>query len=195
MNLKPNLPQLKMSRPIEEAERMLLSASESLLSDEEPATGSHVTSPSVTGSVVQIGTYTADQGMAQPAMRADGRPNQDGDHVVWSNDQTNVNANVQIEDLTTGRLANRIHEALAGQSSAVEMGWRSHSEPSPSADSPAFLDRIRRSRQPIAVVGFKIPSDLKEELEEVARHNQTDMTKIVVEALKMILPHLPHPPK
>jgi hypothetical protein len=57
------------------------------------------------------------------------------------------------------------------------------------------LARLRKVRQPIAVVGFKLPAKLKEELASVAQYNGTDMTRIVVEALERFLPELPHPSK
>jgi hypothetical protein len=62
----------------------------------------------------------------------------------------------------------------------------------PSTDD--VLARLRKIRQPIAVVGFKLPARLKEELAIVAQHNGTDMTRIVVEALERFLLELPHPP-
>lgn len=56
------------------------------------------------------------------------------------------------------------------------------------------LAKLRKNREPIAVVGFKLPAKLKDELSAVAQHNGTDMTRIVVEALERLLPGLPHPP-
>jgi hypothetical protein len=56
-----------------------------------------------------------------------------------------------------------------------------------------LVAKLRKTRQPIAVVGFKLPATLKEELLIVAQHNGTDMTRIVIEALERFLPELPHP--
>lgn len=57
-----------------------------------------------------------------------------------------------------------------------------------------LLSRLRKDRPPIAVVGFKLPAALKDELLAVAQHNRTDMTRLVVAALERLLPELPHPP-
>jgi hypothetical protein len=62
------------------------------------------------------------------------------------------------------------------------------------ASEEDLVSRLRKTREPIAVVGFKLPASLKEELSAVAQHNGTDMTRIVVEALHRLLPELPHPP-
>jgi hypothetical protein len=64
----------------------------------------------------------------------------------------------------------------------------------PAASADDVVARLRKTRQPIAVVGFKLPAKLKEELAAVAQHNGTDMTRIVVEALERFLRDLPHPP-
>jgi hypothetical protein len=64
-------------------------------------------------------------------------------------------------------------------------------ERSPEED---LVARLRKTREPIAVVGFKLPATLKDELSAVAQYNGTDMTRIVVEALHRLLPELPHPP-
>jgi hypothetical protein len=58
-----------------------------------------------------------------------------------------------------------------------------------------LLAKLRKERQTIAVVGFKLPASLKEELLAVAQHNKTDMTRLVVAALERLLPELPHPPE
>jgi hypothetical protein len=57
-----------------------------------------------------------------------------------------------------------------------------------------LVARLRKARGPSAVVGFKLPASLKDELSAVAQYNGTDMTRIVVEALHRLLPELPHPP-
>lgn len=62
------------------------------------------------------------------------------------------------------------------------------------AEEEDLVARLRKARGPIAVVGFKLPASLKDELSAVAQHNGTDMTRIVVEALHRLLPELPHPP-
>ena len=62
------------------------------------------------------------------------------------------------------------------------------------ADEEDLVARLRKARGPIAVVGFKLPASLKDELSAVAQYNGTDMTRIVVEALHRLLPELPHPP-
>lgn len=41
---------------------------------------------------------------------------------------------------------------------------------------------------------FKMPFDLREELEAVARFNDLNMTEIAVEAIERHLKHFPHPP-
>ena len=41
---------------------------------------------------------------------------------------------------------------------------------------------------------FKMPFDLREELEAVARFNDLNMTEIAVEAIERHLRHFPHPP-
>lgn len=64
----------------------------------------------------------------------------------------------------------------------------------PSAVGEDVLAKLRKNREPIAVVGFKLPAKLKDELSAVAQYNGTDMTRIVVEALERLLPGLPHPP-
>lgn len=64
----------------------------------------------------------------------------------------------------------------------------------PSSQQGDLLSRLRKNRQPIAVVGFKLPAALKEEMLAVAQHNGTDMTRLVVAALERLLPELPHPP-
>src|SRR3954447_4692193 len=61
-------------------------------------------------------------------------------------------------------------------------------------DEEDLVARLRKTREPIAVVGFKLPASLKDELSAVAQYNGTDMTRIVVEALHRLLPELPHPP-
>ena len=62
----------------------------------------------------------------------------------------------------------------------------------PSTD---IVSRLRKERRPIAVVGFKLPATLKDELQSVAQFNDTDMTRIVIAALERLLPELPHPPE
>ena len=62
------------------------------------------------------------------------------------------------------------------------------------AEDEDLVARLRKARGPIAVVGFKLPASLKDELSAVAQYNGTDMTRIVVEALHRLLPELPHPP-
>jgi hypothetical protein len=58
-----------------------------------------------------------------------------------------------------------------------------------------LLSKLRKERQAIAVVGFKLPAPLKEELLAVAQYNRTDMTRLVIAALERLLPELPHPPE
>lgn len=41
---------------------------------------------------------------------------------------------------------------------------------------------------------FKLPFELREELEAVAKHNNLNMTEIAVEAIERHLKHFPHPP-
>jgi hypothetical protein len=62
------------------------------------------------------------------------------------------------------------------------------------SDGHEIVSRLRKTREPIAVVGFKLPAKLKDELAAVAQYNDTDMTRLVVEALQRLLPELPHPP-
>jgi hypothetical protein len=80
-------------------------------------------------------------------------------------------------------LDNQSHESAYQQ---TEMASRSSKDD--------IVARLRKAREPIAVVGFKLPAKLKDELAIVAQYNDTDMTRIVVEALSRLLPELPHPP-
>jgi hypothetical protein len=62
-------------------------------------------------------------------------------------------------------------------------------------DAPTKLlarDRRRTVRVPWT---FKLPFELREELESVARFNNLNMTEIAVEAIERHLKHFPHPPK
>lgn len=52
-------------------------------------------------------------------------------------------------------------------------------------------DRRRTVRVPWT---FKLPYELREELEAVARFNDLNMTEIAVEAIERHLKHFPHPP-
>jgi hypothetical protein len=101
-----------------------------------------------------------------------------------------VPANVeQVENSTESELlANRV--TRIGQST----GTRPGSKPVEDTDEKTLVARLRKTREPIAVVGFKLPASLKDELSVVAQYNGTDMTRIVVEALRRLLPELPHPP-
>lgn len=66
--------------------------------------------------------------------------------------------------------------------------------PKTTSDAAEVVAKLRKTRHQIAVVGFKLPATLKEELFIVAQHNGTDMTRIVTEALERFLSKLPHPP-
>ena len=53
----------------------------------------------------------------------------------------------------------------------------------------------RSSRRTVRVPWtFKLPFELREELEAVAKHNNLNMTEIAVEAIERHLKHFPHPP-
>jgi hypothetical protein len=79
------------------------------------------------------------------------------------------------------------------RSTPTRTAIRSRMSPTPTAPED-LLAKLRKNREPIAVVGFKLPAKLKDELSAVAQFNRTDMTRIVVEALERFLPNLPHPP-
>jgi hypothetical protein len=85
--------------------------------------------------------------------------------------------------------------SATAESSSTPTRNASGSRMSPSPTAPEdLLAKLRKNREPIAVVGFKLPAKLKDELSAVAQFNRTDMTRIVVEALERFLPRLPHPP-
>jgi hypothetical protein len=88
-------------------------------------------------------------------------------------------------------LASVVVEAAEGIQTPVQTAVQTFDQIPERAD---LLSRLRKDRQPIAVVGFKLPAALKEELLVVAQHNRTDMTRLVVAALERLLPELPHPP-
>jgi len=55
---------------------------------------------------------------------------------------------------------------------------------------------LNRNRRTVRVPWtFKMPFDLREELESVARFNDLNMTEIAVEAIERHLKHFPHPPE
>lgn len=56
-----------------------------------------------------------------------------------------------------------------------------------------LLNRSRRRTVRVPWT-FKMPFDLREELESVARFNDLNMTEIAVEAIERHLRHFPHPP-
>jgi hypothetical protein len=56
-----------------------------------------------------------------------------------------------------------------------------------------LLNRSRRRTVRVPWT-FKMPFDLREELEAVARFNDLNMTEIAVEAIERHLRHFPHPP-
>lgn len=76
----------------------------------------------------------------------------------------------------------------------IETVTEPQSAPHQAEASDDILSRLRKEHRPIAVVGFKFPATLKDELQAVAQFNNTDMTRIVIAALERLLPDLPHPP-
>ena len=83
--------------------------------------------------------------------------------------------------------------AGSGQATGIRPQTRENKSPGDAGETD-LVARLRKARGPIAVVGFKLPASLKDELSVVAQYNGTDMTRIVVEALHRLLPELPHPP-
>jgi hypothetical protein len=65
----------------------------------------------------------------------------------------------------------------------------------PSDVQPTNLLNRSRRRTVRVPWTFKLPFDLREELEAVARYNDLNMTEIAVEAIERHLKHFPHPPK
>jgi hypothetical protein len=64
----------------------------------------------------------------------------------------------------------------------------------PDVPATKLLNRNRRRTVRVPWT-FKLPYDLREELESVARFNDLNMTEIAVEAIERHLKHFPHPPK
>lgn len=68
--------------------------------------------------------------------------------------------------------------------------------PAVQPDVPATKLLNRNRRRTVRVPWtFKLPFELREELESVARFNDLNMTEIAVEAIERHLKHFPHPPK
>lgn len=63
----------------------------------------------------------------------------------------------------------------------------------PSESPTRLLNRSRRRTVRVPWT-FKLPFDLREELETVARFNNLNMTEIACEAIERHLRHFPHPP-
>ena len=64
----------------------------------------------------------------------------------------------------------------------------------PDAQPTTLLNRNRRRTVRVPWT-FKMPFELREELEAVARFNELNMTEIAVEAIQRHLRHFPHPPE
>jgi hypothetical protein len=64
----------------------------------------------------------------------------------------------------------------------------------PTVQATNLLNRSRRRTVRVPWT-FKLPFELREELEAVARFNELNMTEIAVEAIERHLKHFPHPPK
>ena len=65
---------------------------------------------------------------------------------------------------------------------------------SPDGQPTRLLNRPRKRTVRVPWT-FKLPFELREELESVARFNNLNMTEIAVEAIERHLRYFPHPPK
>jgi hypothetical protein len=127
------------------------------------------------------------------------RPIDEAERLIMSNN-TQLRRPVPEEVVATanGDTAATTEDSMAADSAAAEsipsrtaVRSRMPLTPPPPED---LVAKLRKNREPIAVVGFKLPAKLKDELAAVAQYNHTDMTRIVVEALERFLSRLPHPP-
>ena len=165
------LTRLEATRSVDELERTFLAEPGAEPSEEQPA-----------GSPID---RTGERHAIQTSVPSRVRPSVLTD--VQTDGRTSVEAHVSTDIYTPDYAISRAPPAIQPTITSTGQGRE--------VPQDSLAARIRREpRGAVKIVGYKIPGDLKEELEAVARYNNSDMTRIVVEGIRLALAQLPHPP-
>jgi hypothetical protein len=128
-------------------------------------------------------------------------PLEQAESALLGRDDGMVHEAVQPDVRTTIPPSGRTESAastLVGAVPAKEGGPDVHTDARtdvPTDVQPTKLLNRNRRRTMRVPWTFKMPFDLREELEAVARFNDLNMTEIAVEAIERHLRHFPHPPE
>ena len=120
-------------------------------------------------------------------------PLEKAESVLLGSDEAAVHEAVQPDVRTDIPITGRTESAKSAAKPGPHVHTDGHTDVQTDVGPTKLLNRTRKRTVRVPWT-FKMPFEVREELEAVARFNDLNMTEIAVEAIERHLKHFPHPP-